>query len=104
MNVAERIKALLDERQWSVYKLSQMSGVPHSIITSIFERNTSPTIPTLEAICKGFHIPLAQFFLLEEETCLVTPEERAVLKRWHSLSGAQREAFLVLLDSIVTGG
>lgn len=34
-------------------------GVPHSTITSIFERNTSPTIPTLEAIRKGFHIPLA---------------------------------------------
>lgn len=101
LDVSERILALLKERNWSIYKLSQMSGVAHSTITNIFERNTAPTIPTLEAICKGFNLSIAQFFLGDEESVLLTPDESELLKQWNSLKPRQREAFRNLLDSFL---
>lgn len=101
LNVTERIKSLLDERGWTIYKLSQMSGVSHSTITNIFERNTAPTIPTLEAICRGFNISLAQFFHCGEENSILSCDEKELLLKWNSLNDRQRKAFVTLMDSIL---
>ena len=62
MDVHERLMELLDERGWSEYRLARESGLSDSTIHNIYKRNTSPSIPTLETICKGFGITLSQFF------------------------------------------
>ena len=61
MDVLERLRKLLQERGWSEYRLAQVSGLNESTISNIYRRNTLPTIPTLEAICKAFGITLSQF-------------------------------------------
>ena len=62
MNTLERIKQLLHERRWSVYKLSKLSGVSQSTLSNMFSRNNDPSISTLEDICSAFGITLSQFF------------------------------------------
>ena len=64
MNYAlSRIKELLDDRNWTVYRLSKESGVPYSSLNSLINKNNYPTIPTLEKICGAFKISLSEFFL-----------------------------------------
>ena len=63
MDVLERLRKLLQERGWSEYRLAQVSGLNEPTISNIYRRNTLPTIPTLEAICKAFGITLSQFLL-----------------------------------------
>ncbi len=60
--VLQRIKSLMDERQWSLYKLAKESGIPYSSLNSLFQKNNQPTISTLERICNGFHITMSEFF------------------------------------------
>ena len=62
MNTNERILQLLRERNWTEYRLAKESGLSQSTISNLFKRNTTPSIPTLEAICNGFGITLSQFF------------------------------------------
>lgn len=61
MDVNGRIRQLMKERSWSEYRLAKMSGLSASTLSNLFTRNTTPSIGTLEAICKGFGITLGQF-------------------------------------------
>lgn len=60
MDVHSRLRQLLKERGWTEYKLSKKCGLSESTLANIFRRNTTPSIATLEAICRGFGITLSQ--------------------------------------------
>ena len=96
MNAKQRIRELMDERQWSEYRLALESGLSQSTISNIFSRNTTPSIPTLESICKGFGITLAQFFA-EGDWVELTPEQHEMFDEWSSLTAAQMEALRQLI-------
>lgn len=81
MDVLAKLRLLLEERGWSEYKLARQCGLSDSTIANIFRRNTLPTIATLERICAGFGITLAQFFA-EGELVEMTPELQALFEAW----------------------
>ena len=64
-----------------------------------FSRNTTPSIPTLESICKGFGITLAQFFA-EGDWVELTPEQHKMFLAWSSLSSTQKKAISQLIDAM----
>ena len=97
MDVLERVAQLRDERGWSNYKLSQVSGVSQTTLRNMFTRNTLPGIATLESICDGFGITFAQFFANEDEPVTLDSEQKEILKAWGALSKGQKEALLVLI-------
>lgn len=45
-DVLERIKKILDEKGWTLYKLSKETGIPYSSLNSLFNKNNQPTIST----------------------------------------------------------
>lgn len=96
MNSKLRIRELMAERQWSEYRLALESGLSQSTISNIFSRNTTPSISTLESICKGFGITLAQFFA-EGDWVELTPEQHEMFDAWSSLTAAQKEALRQLI-------
>ena len=81
------------------YRLAKRSGLSDSTIKNIFKRNTVPSIPTLESICKGFGITLAQFFA-EGDMVEITPELQSVFEAWRFLTPAQKDALLQLLNTM----
>ena len=91
MDAKERIRQLMAERGWSEYRLAIEAGLSQSIVANIFNRNTIPSLPTIETICGAFGISLAQFFA---EHCMVelTEEQRNMFNAWSSLNRSQKEA------------
>ena len=85
MDVNGRIRELLNERNWTEYKLAKESGLSQSTISNIFKRNTVPSISTLELICKGFGISLSQFFS-EGNMVELSEEQRDFFINWASLT------------------
>ena len=65
VDIKGRIRQLMDERGWTCYRIAKEADIPWSTIHNMFKRNTEPSIQTLEAICKGLGITLAQFFDVE---------------------------------------
>lgn len=103
MDVLEKIRSLLTERGWSVYKLSEESGVAQSTLSNMFNRCNLPSVATLEAICNGFGITLAEFFTQEEELIAMSEDKRQLIKRYNCLSARQKEVILDLMDNMGTG-
>ena len=101
MDAKTRIKQLMKEKNITEYKLAKLSGLSQSTISNIFIRNTAPTIPTIEAICNGFGITLAQFFAddTSETPVYLTKEQEALFKKWFSLSKPQKEAIAKIIES-----
>ena len=61
-NAQNRIRQLMNERGWTIYRLAQESGLSQTTISNIFKRNNQPSLPTVNAICDACGITLAQFF------------------------------------------
>ncbi|MCR5796496.1 MAG: helix-turn-helix transcriptional regulator [Eubacterium sp.] len=53
---------LLDEKGWSLYRLSNESQVPYSTITNMFRRESCPTIFVLKKVCYTLNLDLWEFF------------------------------------------
>jgi len=96
MDAKKRIKELMQERGWSEYRLAIASGLSQSTVANIFNRNTMPSLTTLEAICKGFGMTLSQFFA-EGEMVELTIEQKQMFEAWSSLSKDQKEALQRLI-------
>ena len=76
MDAQKRIKQLSEERGWTDYRLAKESGLSHSTVTNMLNRNNAPTLPTLESVCKAFGITLSQFFYEGKEPAGRTQEHR----------------------------
>ena len=96
MDAKARIRELMAERKWSEYRLAIASGLSQSTVANIFNRNTTPSVPTLESICAGFGITLAQFFA-EGEMVELTEEQREMFSAWSTLTKEQKEALQQLI-------
>lgn len=61
--VRQRILELCQERQITVNRLALISGITQSTLNNIISgRNHSTTISTVQKICDGLEIPIAEFF------------------------------------------
>ena len=99
MNLQGRIRDLMNERGWSMYRLAKESGVSWSTIRHMFERNTEPTVPTLEAICRGLGISL-ETLLLGDGFTVLDDEQKMLLSKWSTLSTENKKILLSLLNTL----
>lgn len=101
MDAKARIKQLMQMKNITEYRLAKLSGLSQSTISNIFIRNTAPTIPTIEAICNGLGISMAQFFSEDniEEPVYLTKEQKDFFNNWLSLSSEQKTVVEKLIKS-----
>lgn len=112
MDIVTRINQLCKEKGIeSVYELSKITGVRQSTLQHVMAGN-SPRIDTMERICQGLGITIAEFFmdkqvkqqigadlfpkLLQTIQTMDLPQEikTAALQKFNSLTDSQKEAIL----------
>mgnify|MGYP000794267659 CR=1 FL=1 len=99
MDTHERLRQLLNERGWTEYRLAKNCGLSESTIANIYRRNTVPSLATLEAICNGFGITMAQFFA-EGEMVEISPELKELFENWVNLTQEQKKAANQMLKAM----
>lgn len=99
-DILEEITRLRLARHWSEYELAQHSGLSQSTISTWYRKGQVPTIKSLEKICAGLGITLAQFFAEDNEPLPLTSQQRALLNRWSALTKEQQALFSALFESI----
>lgn len=101
MDAKQRIKELMAKKNITEYRLAKLSGLSQSTISNIFNRNTAPTIPTIEAICNGLGISMAQFFAEEgnEAPVYLSDEQKLFFDKWATLTAEQKCVVEKLIES-----
>ena len=99
-DILEEITRQRLRRNWTEYRLSVSSGIPQSTISTWYRRKQTPTIETLEKVCKGLGITLSQFFAENDDMICPTAQQRELLDNWSALSKEQQDLFMKLFKSI----
>ena len=100
MDVLKRINTLRLSRGWSVYRLANEAGLAQSTIINMFNRETLPSITTLESICSAFGISMSEFFYEEDSVDLHSLSQREFVKLYESLSPGVRESIFQLMKEL----
>ena len=95
-DILGKIEFERQKRNWSEYTLAQNSNLTQSTISTWYRK---PSVASLEKICNGLGITLAQFFSEEDLFQSLTVEQKELLELWQSLSPIQKRAVIQLLKS-----
>ena len=99
MDVLKRLEQLQTERGWSHYMTAKKSGLSQSTVTNTFKRGMQPTIYSLEKLCDGFGITMAQFFA-EGDLTEVPAEVQELFALYQTLDEKDRNLVLELIRTI----
>ena len=89
--IIARIEQLCEKKKFSRYRLAQKSGIAQSSISTLLNRKSVPTIQTLEKICEGFDITLAQYIAGHEAITDLTADQKQLLSDWNAMDEHQKE-------------
>lgn len=85
---------------WTIYELAKKAGVAPTTIYNWRDRQSSPTLSLLEAICSAFNISVIDFLLDADDLMALTDEQREVIRLWNTLSSEQKKSILNLMKSM----
>ena len=97
MDIQKKIKEMMADRGWTNYRLCKESGLSASTVANMFNRNNSPTLPTLDALCRALGITLSQFFA-EDNVVSLTEKQLRLLSNWGRLSEQRRKLLLDIFE------
>ncbi len=103
MDILNRIQQLKDERSFTQYRLSLKSGIPTSDISIWNQRGSVPNPATVEKLCKGFEISMAEFYIDNPNNIAkdLTPLQFELVESTTVLSTEQRIRLNAVVETFV---
>ena len=99
-DVVGRIQELCHSRSWTYYRLAKASGIPYSTLSTMLRKTNVPSLPSLTKICNGFGITLSQFFADQDETALLTEDQKECLSLWNDLDFTSKRLAMVYIQAL----
>ena len=100
VHILERIQELCNERHWTLYQLSKASGISYSTLNTMMNKKNLPSLTTLERLCGGFGISMADFFEPERKCRALTGEQTALLSFFSVLSPTEKQMAMAYLKGL----
>jgi len=88
------------ERNMSVYRLAELSGINQSTLANTFSRGTVPSIRHLEMICEALGCTLSQFFAKDESQMDLTPQEQLLINNFRKLPESLRFSVATIVNTV----
>ena len=100
MNVIEKLNKLRLERNMSVYRLAELSGINQSTLANTFSRGTVPSVKHLELLCETLGVTLAQFFTEDEKHMSLSQQEIKLINNYRRLPESIKNSLANIINSI----
>lgn len=102
MDIAKTLKSYRHLRNLTGEELAKLSGTGQSTISSIERGKQSPTLETLEQICKALNINVVDFIATSSMHHPTTPsnDELLLIELYRKLTKEEKDALLVLIQSL----
>ena len=98
MTTLDKIRRIMEERGWTEYRLAKETGLSQSTLSNMFNRNTMPTLPTLENICTAFGVTMSQFFT-DGNTVELSDEQMVLFNKWSCLTDEQKKLVMDIINN-----
>ena len=92
MNVGERLKSIRENKNISIYKLSQDSEVSESHIRNLERGNKQAKVETLEMLVKCLGITMSEFFNEDDSVSYLTENEKSIIDYYRTLPNNTADA------------
>ena len=100
MNVIEKLNKLRLERNMSVYRLAELSGINQSTLANTFSRGTVPSVKHLELLCETLGVTLAQFFTEDEKPMSLSQQEIKLINNYRRLPESIKNSLANIINPI----
>lgn len=102
VNILTRITYFRELRSWTEYRLAEESGIQQTLISQWHKKELTPSLASIESLCKAFGITLSQFFAEGAATVDLTAEQAILLDSWTALSKNKQLAVLKVIEALQT--
>lgn len=99
--IIRHIEELRQERNWTRYRLSKESDIPYSTLNNLLRRANILSVPTLQKICNGFGISLADFFSDKEGVRQLNEQQIALLKDYEQLNAEEKRLVTAYISGLL---
>lgn len=98
MEIGKKIHKLREDKNMSMYRLTQMTGVAGHHIKGIEEGTRQPTIETLQRLTAALGSSLAEIFNDDMQCSYLTERERRLIENFRRLPDDKADALLIMSD------
>lgn len=98
MEVGKKLRKLREDKNMSMYRLTQITGVSGHHIKGIEEGTRQPTIETLSRLTIALGSSLAEIFNDDTECTYLSEKERQLIENFRTMSKEKAEALLNMSD------
>ena len=100
MDIIDKLNRLRLERNMSVYRLAELSGINQSTLANTFSRGTVPSLKHLELLCETLGVSLSQFFADDETPMSLSPSERKLIQNFRKLPPPLKSAVSSIINTV----
>lgn len=94
MEVGKKLRKLREDKNMSMYRLTQITGVSGHHIKGIEEGTRQPTIETLGRLTVALGSSLAEIFNDDTESTYLSDKERRLIENFRAMSDEKADALL----------
>ncbi len=98
MEVGKRLRRLRENKNMTMYRLTQITGVSGHHIKGIEEGTRQPTIETLQRLVTALGSSLSEIFNEDTECFYLTENERKLIENFRILSPEKEDALLTISE------
>ena len=102
IEIKEKIRKIMKDKNMSIYQLSLKSGVSEACIRNWYsKRNYAPNLEPLQKVANALDIPFVQLFTDKDETFVpVDNQTKSFLDDYLSLDKEKRELIVELIKQM----
>ena len=98
MEVGKKLRKLREDKNMSMYRLTQITGVSGHHIKGIEEGTRQPTIETLNRLTVALGSSLAEIFNDDTECTYLNEKERVLIENFRILSEEKADALIKMSE------
>ncbi len=98
MEIGKKIQKLRQDKNMSMYRLTQITGISGHHIKGIEEGTRQPTIDTLQRLTVALGSSLAEIFNDDTKCTYLSERERTLIENFRTLSDEKADALLTMSD------
>jgi len=100
MDIIKKLNKLRLEKNMSVYRLAELSGINQSTLANTFSRGTIPSIKNLNLLCETLGVTLSQFFAEDDAPMYLNASEKALISDYRKMPEKLRASVAEIVSSV----